>query len=154
MSLVRVYFRVLALLQADVRLAVVLVLANIALAGAQFVEPVLFGRIVDTLASVQGAKVVPGWSSLLPQLALWVAFGAFNIGVGVLVALNADRLSHRRRLAVMAEFFEHVLTLPLLFHTATHSGRALKVMSDGSLSLGGIWPPSFASIAPPSSPCS
>jgi ATP-binding cassette, subfamily B, beta-glucan exporter len=39
----------------------------------------------------------------------------------------------------MADFFEHVLTLPLLFHTQTHSGRALKVMSDGSLSLGGIW---------------
>ena len=39
----------------------------------------------------------------------------------------------------MAEFFERVLTLPLLFHMEKHSGRALKVMSDGSLSLGGIW---------------
>ena len=39
----------------------------------------------------------------------------------------------------MASFFEHVLSLPLAFHTQTHSGRALKVMSDGSLSLGGIW---------------
>jgi ATP-binding cassette subfamily B protein len=35
-------------------------------------------------------------------LGFWVAFGLFNIGGGVLVALNADRLSHRRRLAVMA----------------------------------------------------
>ena len=139
MKLFRIYGRALATLGPERSLGVLLAIANVALAAAQFAEPVLFGRIVDTLASAQGAKVVPGWSSLLPQLALWVAFGAFNIGVGVLVALNADRLSHRRRLAVMAEFFEHVLTLPLLFHTATHSGRALKVMSDGSLSLGGIW---------------
>ena len=99
----------------------------------------MFGRIIDTLTAAQTAKLVPGWSSLLPQFALWVGFGAFNIGVGALVALNADRISHRRRLAVMAEFFEHVLTLPLLFHMEKHSGRALKVMSDGSLSLGGIW---------------
>ncbi|MBV8427400.1 MAG: glucan ABC transporter ATP-binding protein/ permease, partial [Hyphomicrobiales bacterium] len=102
-------------------------------------EPVLFGRIVDTLATSQGAKTALGWGTILLPLLLWAAFGLFNIGAGVLVALNADRLSHRRRLAVMAEFFEHVLTLPLLFHTQTHSGRALKVMSDGSLSLGGIW---------------
>jgi ATP-binding cassette subfamily B protein len=139
MKFVRLYGRALAALGPERYVGVLLAIANVALATAQFAEPVLFGRIIDTLTAAQAAKLVPGWSSLLPQFALWVGFGAFNIGVGALVALNADRLSHRRRLAVMAEFFEHVLTLPLLFHMEKHSGRALKVMSDGSLSLGGIW---------------
>jgi len=144
MTIIRLYARALALLGPERRLAVILVIANLALAAAQFAEPILFGRIVDTLAGAQGARNTPGatplgWGTILPPLALWVGFGLFNIGAGVLVALNADRLSHRRRLAVMADFFQHVLTLPLLFHTQTHSGRALKVMSDGSLSLGGIW---------------
>ena len=49
MSFIRIYLRVLGLLRSDARLAVTLALANIVLAGAQFVEPVLFGRIVDAL---------------------------------------------------------------------------------------------------------
>ena len=32
---------------------------------------------------------------------------------GVLVALHADRLAHRRRQAVLTDYFEHVLQLPL-----------------------------------------
>ncbi len=139
MKLIRLYGRALAALGPERPLGALLAIANVALAAAQFAEPVLFGRIIDTLTAAQSAKLVPGWGSLFPQLALWIGFGGFNIAVGALVALNADRLSHRRRLAVMADFFEHVLTLPLLFHMEKHSGRALKVMSDGSLSLGGIW---------------
>ena len=57
----------------------------------------------------------------------------------MLVALHADRLSHRRRLAVMANYFEHVLELPLAFHTATHSGRVLKVMLEGSNGMAWLW---------------
>ncbi len=139
MKLIRLYGRALAALGPERPLGALLAIANVALAAAQFAEPVLFGRIIDTLTAAQSAKLVLGWGSLFPQLALWIGFGGFNIAVGALVALNADRLSHRRRLAVMADFFEHVLTLPLLFHMEKHSGRALKVMSDGSLSLGGIW---------------
>ena len=139
MKILRLYARALSALGPELHVGAILAVVNVALAAAQFAEPVLFGRIVDTLTAAQTDKIVPGWASLLPQFALWVGFGTFNIGVGALVALNADRLSHRRRLAVMAEFFEHVLTLPLLFHMEKHTGRALKVMSDGSLSLGGIW---------------
>src|ERR1700733_943908 len=50
MSFLRTYLRVLGLLHTDARLAVTLALANIVLAGAQFVEPVLFGRIIDALS--------------------------------------------------------------------------------------------------------
>ncbi|MGB6892728.1 MAG: hypothetical protein WBE25_14750, partial [Xanthobacteraceae bacterium] len=59
MSFIRIYLRVLGLLRSDARLAITLALANIALAAAQFVEPVLFGRIVDALSGTLPAGVAP-----------------------------------------------------------------------------------------------
>ena len=90
-----------------------LAVANVALAAAQFAEPVLFGRIIDTLAGAQSQRRVPAWTDLMPLLAAWVGFGLFTIVCGALVALHADRLAHRRRHAVMTDYFEHVLQLPL-----------------------------------------
>ena len=49
------------------------------------------------------------------------------------------RSQFRRRLVVMAEFFEHVLHLPLGFHTGVHSGRLLKTMLDGSGGMSSVW---------------
>src|SRR3712207_8163007 len=39
----------------------------------------------------------------------------------------------------MANYFEHVLELPLAFHTSTHSGRVLKVMLEGSNGMAWLW---------------
>lgn len=139
MSLTTIYWRVLKQLGPEARLGVILALANVALAAAQFAEPVLFGRIVDTLSKAQATGIAPGWDALMPLIAAWVLFGLFTIGAGVLIALHADRLSHRRRLATMADYFEHVLTLPMLFHGQTHSGRILKVMLDGAGSMAWLW---------------
>ena len=50
MSLLRLYTRVLGLLGKEARLGWILAGANLLLAGAQFAEPVLFGRIVDVLS--------------------------------------------------------------------------------------------------------
>ncbi len=50
MSLLRLYTRVLELLGKEARLGWILAGANLLLAGAQFAEPVLFGRIVDVLS--------------------------------------------------------------------------------------------------------
>ena len=50
MSLLRLYTRVLDLLGKEARLGWILAVANLLLAGAQFAEPVLFGRIVDVLS--------------------------------------------------------------------------------------------------------
>jgi ATP-binding cassette, subfamily B, beta-glucan exporter len=113
--------------------------ANVALAVAQFVEPVLFGRIVDTLVSAQAASRPPVMADLLVLLGLWAAFGLFTIVSGVTLALYADRLAHRRRLAVITSYFEHVLHLPLAYHSGTHSGRLMKVMLQGADSLWGMW---------------
>jgi ATP-binding cassette, subfamily B, beta-glucan exporter len=139
MSLVRVYFRVLALLQADVRLAVVLVLANIALAAAQFVEPVLFGRIVDALSGTLPTGVGAAARTLAPIIGAWIVFGLFIIGAGTLVAWFADRLAHHRRNMVLADYFEHVLQLPLAYHSGEHSGRQIKVMLSGTDTLWWLW---------------
>jgi glucan exporter ATP-binding protein len=76
---------------------------------------------------------------LIPLVSAWVGFGLFTIFAGVLVALHADRLSHRRRLAVAANYFEHVLNLPMAFHGTAHSGALLKVMLEGSNGMGGLW---------------
>ena len=123
MVFLRTYLRVLGLLRADARLAVTLALANIALAGAQFVEPVLFGRIVDALSGALPAGVGPAARALSPLIGTWVAFGLFIIGAGTLVAWFADRLAHQRDNLVLAHYFEHVFQCPLAYHASEHSGR-------------------------------
>jgi ATP-binding cassette subfamily B protein len=139
MWLIRLYARVLRQLGSDLRLGGLLALANIALAIAAFAEPILFGKIIDLLGQSASAPAPVSFASILPYILAWVAFGLFTIGAGVMVALHADRLSHRRRLAVMATYFEHVLELPLAFHTSTHSGRVLKVMLEGSNGMSWLW---------------
>ena len=139
MKFILIYGRVLALLAPNKRLAWVLALSNLALAASQFAEPILFGRVVDTLFSVQVAGSATIWPRLLSLLLAWVAFGLFNIVCSTLVAFYADRLSHTRRHSVLSEFFEHVLQLPLAYHGDVHSGRLMKIMLQGTDSLWGLW---------------
>ena len=60
MKFFRLYLRVLELLGPEARLGWALALAGVALAAAAFVEPILFGRIVDTLANAQGGVAATG----------------------------------------------------------------------------------------------
>lgn len=138
LRLLQVYGRAIRLLGPDRRLGLLLALGNIALAGAQFAEPVLFGRIINTLAGAQGGGAMTT-ATLLPLLAAWASFGLFSIIAGVLVSLHADRLAHRRRLGVLTDYFEHVLQLPLSYHGETHSGRLFKIMLQGTDALWGLW---------------
>ena len=139
MSFLRIYLRVLDLLAPEARLAGGLALANIALAVAQFVEPVLFGHIIDALSGTLPAGVAPAVAVLAPLIGAWVAFGLFIIIASTLVAWFADRLAHRRRNLVLADFFEHLLQLPLAYHAGAHSGRQLKVMLAGTDTLWWLW---------------
>ena len=138
-SLLHLYVRVLRLLGSETRLGWLLAVASLALAIAQFAEPVLFGRIIDALARAQAGGAPPARADLVPLLAAWAGFGLFTIVCGALTALNADRLAHRRRHAVLTEYFEHILQLPLSYHGGTHSGRLLKVMLAGTDSLWWLW---------------
>ena len=139
MAFLRIYFRVLALLAPEVRLAATLAVANIALAAAQFVEPVLFGRIVDALSGALPADVRAAAQALAPLIGGWVVFGLFIIVAGALVAWFADRLAHRRRNWALTDFFEHVLALPLSYHGGAHSGRQVKIMLAGTDTLWWLW---------------
>jgi len=139
MSLLSLYARVLGELGPERRLGVILALANILLAGVAFAEPMLFGALIDRLTAIQSSGATLSWSSVNVLIFAWVGFGLANIGIGVVVALHADRLAHRSRLAVMARYFEHALTLPLAYHTQTHSGRVLKVMLDGTNAMWALW---------------
>ncbi|MDB5653082.1 MAG: transporter related, partial [Tardiphaga sp.] len=138
--MIRLYTRVLEALGREKRLGWILAAANLLLAGAQFAEPVLFGRIIDVLSknlstAAMQAEVASPW----PLLAAWVGFGLFTIACGAIVALHSDRLAHRQRQAVLTDYFEHIMQLPLTFHTGTHSGRLMKVMLQGTDALWRLW---------------
>jgi ATP-binding cassette, subfamily B, beta-glucan exporter len=133
MSLLRLYSRVLELLGKAAKLGSILAGANLLLACAQFAEPVLFGRIVDVLSDKTGR--ISAW----PLLLAWAAFGLFTIVASAAVALHADRLAHRQRQVVLSSYFEHILQLPLTFHSGTHSGKLMKVMLNGTDALWRLW---------------
>lgn len=139
MNLLRLYARVLSLLGSEGKLAWFLALANLALAIAQFAEPVLLGRIIDTLTGAQARGAMPEWPRLAMLLGAWAGFGIFTIVCGTLIALYADRLAHRRRHVVSTGYFEHVLQLPLSYHGNTHSGRLMKMMLSGTEALWSLW---------------
>jgi ATP-binding cassette, subfamily B, beta-glucan exporter len=139
MKILRLYIRVLALLGPEARLGWALAGANMLLAAAQFIEPWLFGRIVDNLANAQSGTRAVSWADLLPLVGAWVGFGLFIIVAGTMVALHADRLAHRHSQKVRTDYFEHVLQLPLNYHTGTHSGRLMKIMLTGTNTLWSLW---------------
>jgi len=132
MPILRLYARVLALLAPERKLAIALVLANLALAGVYFLEPVLFGRVVDALSSTHAGDA--------PRLiALWALVGFGGVAAAVWASLHADRLAHRRRLAAIAAFFEHAAALPLAFHGEYHTGRLARIMNNGVSNLFNLW---------------
>src|SRR5436309_687174 len=139
MKLVHIYLRVLELLGREVRLSWILAIANLAIACAMFLEPILFGRIVDTLANAQGRLDQLASTPLLVLMGAWVGFGLFIIVCSTLVALHADRLAHRQYQVVRTMFFEHMLQLPLSYYTGSHSGRLVKVMMTGTQTLWSLW---------------
>ena len=99
MNFIRLYSRVLGLLGPEARLGWLLAVANVALAAAQFAEPVLFGRIIDALVKAQAASRSAEHRRPDAAARRLGRFGLFTIGCSVLVALHADRLSHRRKQA-------------------------------------------------------
>jgi glucan exporter ATP-binding protein len=134
MNLVRIYARVLSLLGNEKRVALVLATANLAMAATQFIEPVLLGRVIDSLTGKPG-----DWGALAPLLVAWIVFGLFNIAAGTLIAMYSDRLAYRQRYRTLGEYFQHILQLPQAFHGETHSGRLMKVMLQGTDALWSLW---------------
>src|SRR5579871_2082086 len=104
MSFLTLYGRVLGLLKPERNLAILLAVANLALAGLQFFEPMLFGRVIDTLSNAVHQTPGEVWHNAFRLLGFWALVGLGGIGANILVALHSDRMAHRRRLAVMADY--------------------------------------------------
>jgi len=139
MSFLKVYGRVLGLLKPVRGLALGLTFANLGLAAVPFLDPILFGKAIDLLtqASTRGAEAT--FRDGAKIFGLWTAVGVAGIVAGILVSLHSDRLAHRQRHHVSAQFFEHVLQLHLAYHRSSHSGRLLKIMLQGGDHLFGLW---------------
>ena len=130
MELVKIYTRALAFLAPEKGLAITLALANVAIAIVHLAEPILFGRVVDALSKKESAAGIIG---------LWAFLGLFGILAGVVVSVWADRLAHRRRLAVMADAFERAITLPVSYHAERGSGAVISAISWGTDGLFWLW---------------
>jgi ATP-binding cassette, subfamily B, beta-glucan exporter len=139
MRFFKIYGRVLGLLGRDIRIAGFLAFANLMVAGLQFLDPVLFGRVVNLLSRSDKLPHVELWHQAALLLGIWVAVGIGGIVSNIAVALQTERLAHRHRITSMGRYFRHVLALPLSFHGATHSGRLIKGMLAGTDGLFATW---------------
>ncbi len=139
MRFTKVYRRALSVLAGDQRLAIMLGFANVLVAALQFLDPLLFGRVIGLLTRSDGMAPDALWTEAAQLLAIWFAVGAGAILANIATSLHSERMAHRNRLHVMNRYFGHVLSLPLSFHGDIHSGRLMKVMLGGSDSLFGLW---------------
>ncbi len=130
MALFRNYLRALAMLSEHVRTAMVLSLANLAIAGVQLYEAVLFGLVVDALSAGRPAFGV---------ISTWALLGVFSIFASVAVSLVADRLAHRNRLFAMNRVFERTITLPLTYLSERGTGRIVRIILLGGDTLFVLW---------------
>ncbi|HUB45004.1 MAG TPA: glucan ABC transporter ATP-binding protein/ permease [Acetobacteraceae bacterium] len=139
MRFLRTYGRALLFLGRDLRVAGLLAGANLIVAGLQFLDPVLFGRVVNLLSQSDRMPHATFWHTALVLLGIWAGVGLVGIGSNIVVSVQTERLSHRHRIRAMSAYFRHVLTLPLSFHGESHSGRVIKTMLTGTDALFGSW---------------
>ena len=139
MRFIKTYTRVLLFLGADLKVAVFLGVANLAVATLHFIDPVLFGRVIELLGRAADMPQSELWHDATRLLGVWAAVGIGGIAANGAVALQAERLAHRNRLRAMSRYYSHVLSLPLSFYGDTQSGRLMKAMIAGSESLFGVW---------------
>ena len=130
MSIWDIYKRALAMLVVERRQTIGVVLSGIALGVVPIGEQVLLARVVDALAKGQGA---------FPIIGLWAVLGFVGIIAGVIVAVMADRLAHRRRLAALGLAFEHAIVLPISYHAEKGSGAVVRTILAGTDALFWNW---------------
>jgi glucan exporter ATP-binding protein len=130
MDLLRIYFRVIGLLGAEKWLAFSVAAAGVLISVVQLAEPILFGRVVDSLSRGEAAFSTVG---------LWAALGLFSVAASVVISITADRMAHRRHLAALGEAFERAITLPAGYHADRGSGAVVRTVLQGTDALFWLW---------------
>jgi ATP-binding cassette subfamily B protein len=125
-----VYKRALAMLLLERSRSLLVVACGIALGAVPIAEQVLLARVVDALTLGQGA---------FPIIGLWALVGLVGIFAGVVVAVMADRLAHRRRVASLGQAFEHAIILPISYHAEKGSGAVVRTILAGTDALFWNW---------------
>jgi ATP-binding cassette subfamily B protein len=130
LSLAQIYIRALKLLESEKNLAIALAVASVIIAAIQLAEPVLFGRVVDALGKGESA---------FGYIGLWALLGIFGIVAGVIVSINADRLAHRQKNALLATVFEKAIALPQSVHAVRGTGATIRTILSGTTALFWLW---------------
>jgi ATP-binding cassette subfamily B protein len=129
-SLIEIYWRALRYLAPAKRPVFFVCAANIVLAFVTVAEPILFGKVIQSISDSSGTATT---------LAMWAGLGVFNIVAFVLVAREADRLAHRRRLEVLEQSFSRVIGLPLAWHQAHGSSNVIHTLLRATDTLATLW---------------
>ncbi|MBO0765681.1 MAG: glucan ABC transporter ATP-binding protein/ permease [Hyphomicrobiaceae bacterium] len=129
-SIWEVYKRALSLLLAERTRALWVIACGVALGVVPIAEQVILARVVDALALGRGA---------FPIIGLWAVVGLVGIFAGVGVAVMADRLAHRRRLAALGQAFGHAIILPISYHAEKGSGAVVRTILAGTDALFWNW---------------
>ncbi len=130
MSLLKIYWRAMEYLAVEKTATITMCVASVLVALVTLAEPILFGRVIQAISDK---------GDIFSPLAMWAALGGFNIVAAVFVARGADRLAHRRRLGVMIDSYERLITMPLAWHQKRGTSNALHTLIRATDSLFTLW---------------
>ncbi|MBJ6131694.1 glucan ABC transporter ATP-binding protein/ permease [Ochrobactrum sp. Q0168] len=130
MSLLKIYWRAMQYLAVEKAATISMCVASVLVALVTLAEPVLFGQVIQAISDK---------GDIISPLSMWAALGVFNIIAAVFVARGADRLAHRRRLGVMIDSYERLITMPLAWHQKRGTSNALHTLIRATDSLFTLW---------------
>ncbi|RLL76587.1 glucan ABC transporter ATP-binding protein/ permease [Ochrobactrum soli] len=130
MSLLKIYWRAMEYLAVEKAATISMCVASVLVALVTLAEPILFGKVIQAISDK---------GDIFSPLSMWAALGVFNIIAAVFVARGADRLAHRRRLGVMIDSYERLITMPLAWHQKRGTSNALHTLIRATDSLFTLW---------------
>jgi len=128
---------VFILLGVELRLAVGLSFANVVLSIALLAEPVLFGKVIESIHSISRESGV--LLKIFPLLLSWTFFGLLGVVSSIMIGLLADRMAHRHRHVIAKDFYKRALRCTPLTFQGGDSGKLYKIMNDGEMSCFWNW---------------
>ncbi|MBW8638664.1 glucan ABC transporter ATP-binding protein/ permease [Hoeflea sp. WL0058] len=130
MSLLAIYLRSMAALFTERWKVAGICISNCALAVILIAEPILFGNIIEAISLKE---------NLFLRMAGWAALGGASIVAVVVVSREADRLAHKRRVEVLTDSFESIMTMPLAWHHRHGTSHVLHTLLRASETLFSLW---------------